>query len=48
MIDVVIDLICECGVVGLSVDVICKWVGIVKIVVYWYFGSKDELFMVVS
>ena len=38
-----LDLFCDRGFAGTSVDMICKKAGCVKTAIYWHFGNKDGL-----
>ena len=42
-----IELICDHGAAGSSVDRICERAGVVKSALYWHFGSKEGLLLAV-
>ena len=43
ILDVTIQLLCERGYSGTSVNAVCDQVGIAKTALYWHFGSKSGL-----
>jgi AcrR family transcriptional regulator len=43
ILDASIELVCEYGYAGTSVNKVCKKVGIAKTALYWHFGSKAGL-----